>query len=136
MLGPIPLHEPAAVFDVLATLRVGRYLPTAGLAVLHDVPAEHAPGYVVIPDVPDDPPQHHRVRALQALFRSLAAAKGATSTALVILRQGHAAPRGGDYAWYDTFHAAVTRTGLTPAGVYVFADGVLAPIRTGASVAV
>lgn len=131
MLAPVPLHEPTAVLDVLAALGAAQTFPSAGLAVLHDVHADPTPGVVLVPDVPADPPQHDRVRALGPLFGSLARARGATSAVLVVLRDGSAAPRGSDYAWLDAYRGAATRAGITPAGVYVLAGGVLTRVREG-----
>lgn len=131
MLAPVPLHEPAAVFDALAAHGAPHTLPSAGLAVLYDVTGDHVPGVVIIPDVPEDPPQHERARALGPLFRALATHRGASAAVLVVLREGVAAPRGEDYAWHDAYHGAAERAGVKPVGAYVMASGVLTPVRCG-----
>ena len=159
MLAPDPLHQPAVVFEALAEIGAGPSFPHSGLAVVHDghgpdhinrddidsmnsdqtdfeVATENAPECVLIPDVPSDPPQHDRIRALAPLFHALSTARNATSVALVVLRGGDAAPRGHDYAWHDACAEAARAVGIAQAGVYVFARSVLARVRTGHAVTV
>src|SRR5690625_3808622 len=160
MLAPDPLHRPAVVFEALAEIGAGASLRHSGLAVVHDghgpdhinrddidsmnsdqtdldvVANEIVPECVLIPDVPSDPPQHDRIRALAPLFHALSSARNATSVALVGLRGGYAAPRGHDYAWHDACAEAARAVGISQAGVYVFARGVLARVRTGHAVTV
>lgn len=73
---------------------------------------------VAIDEVPADPPQHSRVRALGPLLE-LVAASGHAGGLLAVSRRGECRVQGGDLAWHDAFAATSRAAGLDCHGTYL-----------------
>jgi hypothetical protein len=77
------------------------------------------PGTIVaIDEVPTDPPQHSRVRALGQLLE-LVAASGNAGGLFAVSRLGECRVQGGDLAWHDAFAATSHAVGLVCHGTYL-----------------
>jgi hypothetical protein len=77
------------------------------------------PGTVVaVDEVPADPPQHSRVRALSQLLEFVAAS-GHAGGLLAVSRRGECRVQGGDLAWHDAFTATARGVELDCHGTYL-----------------
>jgi hypothetical protein len=80
---------------------------------------EGHPGTIVaVDEVPADPPQHSRVRALGQLLE-LVAASGHAGGLLAVSRRGECRVQGGDLAWHDAFAGTSQGVGLVCHGTYL-----------------
>lgn len=109
--------EPDAFRFLTTVVAVGELRPGSLLVACTD--DEGHPGTIVaVEDVPADPPQHSRVRALGQLLEIVAAA-GHAGGLLAVSRLGECRVHGGDLAWHDAFAAMSRRLGLGCHGIYL-----------------
>jgi hypothetical protein len=86
---------------------------------------------VAVDDVPADPPQHSRVRALVPLLRFVAAELGSAGALLAVARHGDPRAQGGDLAWHDAFAGTSRIAGLACHGTYVVTPAGIRRVRPG-----
>jgi hypothetical protein len=96
---------------------VGELRPGSLLVACTDY-GGHPGTIVAIDEVPIDPPQHSRVRALGQLLE-LVAASGHAGGLLAVSRRGECRVQGGDLAWHDAFAATSRGVRLDCHGTYL-----------------
>ena len=102
----------------LSTIAAAGELRPGSLVVACTDPDGHPGTIVAVDDVPVDPPQHSRVRALGQLLE-LIVASGHAGGMLAVSRRGECRVQGGDLAWHDAFAATSSGTGLACHGTYL-----------------
>jgi hypothetical protein len=118
----------AEAFRFLTTIvAVGELRPGSLLVACTD--ADDHPGTIVaVDEVPADPPQHSRVRALGQLLE-LIAASGHCGGLLAVSRRGECRVHGGDLAWHDAFAATSRGAGLGCHGTYLVTPAGMCRVR-------
>jgi hypothetical protein len=109
--------EPDAFRFLATVVGVGELRPGSLLVACTDANG-HPETIVAVDEVPADPPQHSRIRALGQLLE-LVAASGHAGGLLAISRLGECRVQGGDLAWHDAFVATSQGTGLASHGTYL-----------------
>ena len=122
--------EADAICFLVAVAAAGELAPGSLLVAFADH-AGHSCGAIAVDDVPADPPQHSRVRALAPLLRGLAAADRCAGVLLAIARQGDPRAQGGDLAWHDAFAGTSRVAGLHCHGTYVVTPSGIRRVRPG-----
>jgi len=89
----------------------------------------HPGTLVAIDEVPADPPQHSRVRALGQLLELVAASGGHGGGLLAVSRRGECRVQGGDLAWHDAFAAMSRGAGLSCHGTYLVTPAGMCRVR-------
>jgi hypothetical protein len=109
--------EPDAFRFLTTAVAVGELRPGSLLVACTD---DHGhPGTIVaIEEVPADPPQYSRVRALGQLLE-IVAASGHAGGLLAVSRVGECRVYGGDLAWHDAFAVTSRGVGLSCHGTYL-----------------
>ena len=122
------LASEAEAFRFLTTIvAVGELRPGSLLVACTD--ADGHPGTIVaVDEVPADPPQHSRVRALAQLLE-LVAASGHCGGLLAVSRLGECRVHGGDLAWHDAFAATSLGVGLSCHGTYLVTPAGMCRVR-------
>jgi hypothetical protein len=109
--------EPDAFRFLHIVVGAGELRP--GSLVVACTDADGHPGTIVaVDEVPTDPPQYSRVRALSQLLEFVAA-NGHAGGLLAISRGGECRVQGGDLAWHDAFAGASRGLGLDCHGTYL-----------------
>ena len=109
--------EPDAFRFLTTIVGVGELRPGSLLVACTDEAGR--PGTIVaIDEVPADPPQHSRMRALGQLLE-LIAASGHAGSLLAVSRRGECRVQGGDLAWHDAFTTTSRGVGLDCHGTYL-----------------
>jgi hypothetical protein len=109
--------EPDAFQFLITIVGVGELRPGSLLVACTDDDG-HPRTIVAIDEVPIDPPQHSRVRALSQLLE-LVAASGHAGGLLAVSRLGECRVQGGDLAWHDAFAGSSRGVGLDCHGTYL-----------------
>ncbi len=122
--------EANAVRFLATVVAAGEFRPGSLLLVLTDVDATMAMT-AAVDDVPPDPPQHSRVRALGPLLRHVAAEFGFAGALLAVARHGDPRAQGGDLAWHDAFAGTSRLAGLSCLGTYVVTPSGIRRVRPG-----
>jgi hypothetical protein len=109
--------EPDAFRFLTTAVAVGELRPGSLLVACTD--DDGHPGTIVaIDEVPADPPQYSRVRALGQLLE-MVAASGHAGGLLAVSRVGECRVYGGDLAWHDAFAVTSRGVGLSCHGTYL-----------------
>lgn len=109
--------EPDAFRFLTTVVAAGELRPGSLLVVCTDLDG-HPGMLVAVDEVPTDPPQHSRARALGQLL-ALVAATGHGGALLAVSRPGECRIQGGDLAWHDAFAATSRGVGLGCHGTYL-----------------
>ncbi len=119
--------EPDAFRFLTIVVAAGELRPGSLLVACTDQDAQ--PGTIVaVDEVPADPPQHSRVRALGQLLE-LVAASGHAGGLLAVSRLGECRVQGGDLAWHDAFEATSHGVGLVCHGTYLVTPAGMCRVR-------
>ncbi|MBD0292047.1 MAG: hypothetical protein ICV70_00535 [Jiangellaceae bacterium] len=109
-------HEPDAVRFLQTIAAAGELRPGT---VLVASTVNGGPGVAIaIDDVPLDPPQFSRVRAMRQVMDVLEYL-GHDGALLAVSRTGQPAIQGGDLAWHDAFAGMAREHAVAALGVYV-----------------
>lgn len=122
--------EPDAIRYLATAAAVGELHPGSLLVALTDDEARVEVA-VAVDDVPVDPPQHSRVRALGPLLRHLESAFGFGGALLAVARHGDPRTQGGDLAWHDAFAGTTRMAGLACHGTYVVTPTGIRRVKPG-----